>query len=82
MSWCDNEQEHEEEGREEYRSGGYFGYDDEKERNRWSDPCAEAYMRGLERSRREGVEEQQRLEEEERRMDAERVAAEQEEEEY
>ncbi len=75
MSWCNNKWEHEQEGRDDFRSGGYFGSDLEKERRRDSDPCAEAYMQGFERARRDEQEERERQEDEERRMEAERAEA-------
>ena len=49
MSWCTNPREHEHEGRDDFRSGGRHGADDERMGNRMSDDCDDAYARGFER---------------------------------
>jgi hypothetical protein len=73
--WCNNEREHEDEGRRDYDRRGVLGYDQQRYFNRYWDACDDAYMRGFEQARRdEDRRREERVEEEayERRRQAER----------
>ncbi len=65
MSWCDNEREHERDGREAFRRFHRSDYEEAK-RDRYGDDCKAAFVRGYERAEYDDrLERQQREEQEE-----------------
>jgi hypothetical protein len=81
-SYCDNEREHEDEGRRDFERRGRFGYDDDRYHND-GDACDQAYSRGFdEERRREDRRREEREEQEahEQAMEQRRYEARQEEE--
>lgn len=60
--WCDNEDEHKWEGRDDFERRGPYGYDSEKYHDHWND-CNSAYRDGFDQARRD---DERRREERER----------------
>lgn len=62
-SWCDDDDEHRRQARDDFRRGGSYGYDREKYRDSL-DACNEEYTREFDRLRREDDNRRERMEEE------------------
>lgn len=68
--YCNNEREHEEEGRRDFRDRGRYGYDYDRY-NDQSDDCNRYYANGFDEARRENERrEERRLEEQREEMEA------------